>query len=118
MNRVNFWSPEAISLLESSGRRDLVDRGDALAERVAALMITAISRLKSYMSDGDLYCGKGGLSLLNNPEAVVEMEHFVNVRLRDEIESLESLLSVFDEIRDRNTSFVHPNDRQKLPSWY
>lgn len=113
MNRLNFWSPEAIELLKSANRQDLIDRGDALAERVSALVLTALNRLKSYSKHGDLYNGRGGLSLLNHPDAIQEMDEFVNTRLRNEISALEQLLSVFDDLCERQEE-----QELNLPAWY
>jgi hypothetical protein len=110
--RVNFWSPEAIELLSAADRKDVVDKGDALAERVSALITSAVSRLEDYIRNGDLYCGRGGSDLVGAPEAVAAMDEFVNVRLKAEIKALEQLLSVFDDLRDR------PGPPAQLPLWY
>jgi len=98
--RPGFWSPEAKSLLLHYGRQDLVDRGDALAQRVTALITTAQGRLDKYIEYGDLYNNKGGASDLTHPHSLMQLEEFVNVRLRDEIEALENLLNVFDDFNE------------------
>jgi hypothetical protein len=98
MPRTSFWHPEVAEILVQMGRQDLLDRGDALGERVAALLLTAHNRLKDYMEIGDLYANKGGASLLDSDGIVESLEHFVNVRLRAEIDALEQLLETFDNI--------------------
>jgi hypothetical protein len=117
MSRQTFWSDEAKGFLLECGRQDLVDKGDALAERVSALVLTAISRLEQYAKDGDLYNGRGGTSLLSQPEALAHLDEFVNVRLKQEIESLEQLLGVFDDLRERQESGP-VQTKETLPSWY
>lgn len=94
--RTNFWSPEVISFLKRSGRQDLIDSGDALAQRVTALVVTARERLEKYIKERHLYDDLGGTSLLNDPDAIEAIDHFVNDRLRSEISVLENLLDVFD----------------------
>jgi hypothetical protein len=111
--KTNFWSPEAVAVLVSAGRQDVVDRGDDLAQRVSALMSTALVRLEDYVRDGDLYCGRGGLDLVGTQDAVESMDEFVNVRLKAEIKALELLLKTFDDIRTR-----HEPRSPSLPSWY
>jgi len=93
-----FWSPEAESFLKRNQRLDLVDKGNDLAERVTALMLTARNRLEEYVTRGNLFNNKGGLGSLNGPEALSELEFFVNERLREEINALEILLNTFDEL--------------------
>ncbi len=115
---MNFWSEEAIRFLEECERHDIIDRGDALAERVSALVTTALSRLDQYVREGDLYCGRGGTSLLEEPEALAKLEEFVNTRLRSEIEALENLLEVFDDLRSRKTSAPVEQPGSTLPAWY
>lgn len=92
---IKFWSPEAHNYLLSIGRQDLIDRGNDLAERVTALILTAQNRLDQYIKQGDLFNNKGGKDLVNAP--IEEIEYFVNVRLRQEIESLNLLLKIFDD---------------------
>jgi hypothetical protein len=100
---MKFWSDQARDFLLTAGRQDLVDKGDDLAERVAALTLTAIARLNQYATIGGLYDGSGGTSLLNDPLALQKLEEFVEVRLRAEIDALENLLAVFDDIRTRTS---------------
>jgi hypothetical protein len=102
-----FWSPEAEAFLIRHQRRDLVDRGNDLAERVAALMLTAHNRLDEYIKHGNLFNNKGGLGSLNGPESLSELEYFVNERLKQEIAALENVLEVFDEISNQNGIVVH-----------
>ena len=90
-----FWSPETNSYLESLGRQDLIDRGNDLAERVTALILTSQNRLEQYIKHGDLFNNKGGVDLINAP--IEEIEYFVNIRLRQEIDSLNLLLDVFND---------------------
>jgi hypothetical protein len=104
--KTQFWSPEALSILKRNSRQDLIDRGNALAERVTALLLTAKNRLQDYSDFGDLFNNKGGHSLVDVPEPVLEIEEFVNIRLRSEIDALEHLLSVFDDI-DRGSGPIH-----------
>ena len=117
-NRQTFWSEEVRDFLVECGRQDLVDRGDALAERVSALMMTAMGRLEQYVKEGDLYCGRGGTSLMSHPEALARLDEFVNVRLQDEVDILEQLLEVFDDLRERESSAPIPSIMDSLPNWY
>jgi hypothetical protein len=110
--RQSFWSPSAKDFLVECGRQDSVDSGDALAERVCALLLTAMSRLDQYAKQGDLYCGRGGQSDLAKPEALAHLDEFVTKRLHDEIEALEHLLEVFDDLREREA----PAPEQKTGS--
>jgi hypothetical protein len=98
---VGFWSPKAEQVLKRHGRQDVVDRGDALAQRVTALVLTCSQRLNQWAERGHLYENRAGESELMNPNLVEDLEQFVNVRLRQEIEALENLLSVFDDIDSR-----------------
>jgi len=123
--RQSFWSEAAKEFLESHGRQDLIDKGDALAERVAALILSAMNRLRQYCHEGDLYNGKGGSSGLEHPEALPKLDDFVNVRLRQEIDALEHLLEVFNDLHDRHQQEEHtivlnsPNSNNiDLPDWY
>ncbi len=113
-----FWSEDARKFLEECGRHDVLDRGDALAERVSALIMTALSRLDQYVKEGDLYCGRGGTNLLEEPEALAKMEEFVNTRLRSEIDVLEKLLEVFDDLRTRKAPASVEQTEGALPAWY
>lgn|SRR5512135_2306230 len=117
-SRQTFWSKEVKDFLIECGRQDLVDSGDALAERVSALILTALSRLDQYAKEGDLYNGRGGTSLLSHPEALAHLDEFVSVRLRNEIEALERLLDVFDDLRERHESVPVPEIQETLPRWY
>lgn len=115
--RPGFWSEPVRLFLMANGRQDLVDRGDALAQRVAALLLAARERLDQYARDGHLYDGHGGDSAFpaaaSGPAgaaaALAELEEFVNVRLREEIAVLESVLAVFDDLQDRDTG-MHLED--------
>ncbi len=118
MARQTFWSKEARDFLQACSRQDLIDRGDALAERVGALLLTAQSRLDQYAKQGDLYCGRGGTSLLVESEALAHLDEFVNVRLRNEIAALEQLLEVFDDLRERESSAPVQETEVALPKWY
>jgi hypothetical protein len=117
MPRQSFWSNEARDFLLECGRQDLVDSGDALAQRVAALVLTALGRLEQY-AKGDLYSGRGGVDLLNHPEALAHFDEFVNKRLRAEIVVLEQLLATFDDLRERQDSAPVPESKDILPRWY
>jgi hypothetical protein len=117
-SRQSFWSTEARDFLLKCGRQDLIDKGDALAERVGALILTALGRLDQYAKQGDLYCGRGGTSLLEKTEALFHLDEFVNVRLRDEIDALEKLLSVFDDLRTREVQVPVIEESASLPQWY
>ncbi len=99
MSRQSFWSNEARTALVDSGRQDLVDRGDALAERVAALILISIGRLDRYAEHGDLYSGRGGEDAMYAENPIADLEHFVNERLPEEVAALENLLSTFDDLR-------------------
>lgn len=116
--RQSFWAQEAKDFLLECGRQDLVDKGDALAERVSALILTAMSRLDQYVKQGDLYCGRGGISSLAKSEALAHLDEFVNKRLQTEIESLENLLSVFDDLRERSQPEPTQEVLRPLPKWY
>jgi hypothetical protein len=105
--RTNFWSPEALLLLKRFQRQDLIDRGDALAERVTALLLTARNRLEKYVDHGALYEGKGGKDLMGHPDSIIYIEDFVNNRLRAEIDALENLLNTFDDIIPSDSGPVH-----------
>jgi DNA-binding ferritin-like protein len=117
-NRQTFWAEEVHDFLVECGRQDLVDRGDALAERVSALIMTAMGRLEQYIKEGDLYNGRGGTSLMAKPEALAHMDEFVNKRLQDEVEVLEQLLETFDDLREREPVSPTPNLMDSLPKWY
>jgi hypothetical protein len=97
--RTSFWSPEAREFLLSYGRQDLLDRGDAYAQRMTALMFTAMNRLEMWAKEGDLYNNAGGRYDLMKFDAMPELEDFVNNRLPDEINALEQLLEVFDDFK-------------------
>ena len=116
--RQSFWSEEARDFLLECGRQDLVDSGDALAERVSALLLTAMSRLDQYAKQGDLYCGRGGNGSLVKPEALAHLDEFVNKRLHSEIEALEHLLEVFDDLREREPAAPVQKPMPPLPKWY
>lgn len=115
-NRMNFWSPEARELLVAHGRQDIIDSGDALAERVTALVLTAVNRLEKYTKDGDLYCEKGGQDLISQENAVGALDEFVSVRLRSEIDALEHLLEVFDDFQPQEPP--KEDNIFGLPPWY
>jgi len=91
--------------LLAAGRQDLVDSGDALAERVAALMLTTINRLKKYSKYGDLYNGQGGAELLSQNAPMYEYEKFVSERLRAEIDALECILGIFDDFPENSGGY-------------
>jgi hypothetical protein len=114
--RQTFWAKEVQDFLIKCGHQDLVDRGDALAERVSALILTAIGRLDQYMKDGDLYCGRGGMDLMHNSEALAHIDEFVNSKLQDEVDALEQLLRTFEDLRKQETITLEVTD--SLPNWY
>ena len=99
MSRQSFWSEDAKRALVDAGRQDLVDRGDAFAERVTALVLMSIGRLERYAEYGELYSGHGGETSLESESPIQDIENFVNVRLPEEISALEHLLSTFDDLR-------------------
>lgn len=104
--RTSFWSEPVRLWLLACGRQDLIDRGDALAQRVAALLVSVAQRAAQWVQQEGLYSGAGGeLHAGGDPEAavsaLVELEEFVNVRLRQEISVLESFMSTFDDLRSR-----------------
>jgi len=103
--RTNFWSLEVRDHLVRCGRQDLIDSGDALAERVAALMLTTINRLKKYSKYGDLYNGQGGEELLSQNAPIFEYEAFVTERLRAEIDALECILGIFDDFHEKSSDY-------------
>jgi hypothetical protein len=105
MSRLNFWDPQVKVYLIQCGRQDLVDSGDALAERVAALMLTTMNRLKKYSRYGDLYNGKGGRELIETGAHIGEYEQFVSERLRQEIDALECILSIFDDFPEDSSAY-------------
>lgn len=115
-----FWSDAAVSVLKANGRQDLVDKGDALAQRVAALVLAASERLRQYSERGDLYNGRGGLSGFADRDAVAQFEEFVNVRLKREIKALEKLLEVFEEIEAPGEAMTAgpASFSRSLPDWY
>lgn len=97
-----FWSDDVRHFLEWMERQDLIDKGDDLAERVAALTLTALNRIKQYAEKGHLYDGQGGNSLLgHDSNSLTRIEDFVDERLRAEITALENLLNVFDDLDRR-----------------
>lgn len=109
MSRPGFWSEPVRLWLKACGRQDLVDRGDAFAQRVTALLVAVRQRADQYLDHDDLYSGAGGDgSATADPAgaalALTELEEFVNVRLREEMTVLESFLSVFDDLRSRTSS--------------
>jgi hypothetical protein len=85
---------------------------------VSALLLTAMGRLDQYAKQGDLYCGRGGISDLAKPEALAHLDEFVNKRLHSEIESLEHLLEVFDDLRERELPAPVQKALPSLPKWY
>jgi DNA-binding ferritin-like protein len=96
---MKFWSDEARNYLQWMGRQDLIDKGDDLAERVAALTLTSINRLNQYAEKGHLYDGSGGSDLLgHDSNSLTRITEFVDVKLRDEIGALEKLLEVFSDL--------------------
>lgn len=107
MPKHGFWAPEAQEYLVQMGRQDLVDKGDALGQRVTALLLTAKNRLNSYAENGNLYENMGGISTMEENDSLAKLEEFVNIRLRAEIDALENLLDVFDSIEKSPT--VHTN---------
>jgi len=114
-----FWSEAAMAVLRANGRQDLIDKGDALAQRVAALVLAASERLRQYSERGDLYNGRGGLSDFADRDAVAKFEEFVGVRLKKEIKALEKLLEVFEDIEARGEAGAHgPAPSGRLPDWY
>lgn len=102
--RTNFWSPKAIEKLKACGRQDLIDKGDALAQRVTALMNTAKNRFDTYLTTGDIYSNGGGEKVLNSPHFLSEIDKFVNDRLPKELNALEQVLAVFDDLNERDDS--------------
>jgi hypothetical protein len=113
MSRPGFWSESVRIWLKACGRQDLVDRGDALAQRVTALLVAVRNRTDQYLEHGDLYSGHGGDGLAPSDPSqasstIAELEEFVNVRLRQEMAALEGMLAVFDDLRSRPAnSSVH-----------
>ncbi len=106
MIRPGFWSEPVRLWLIACGRQDLVDRGDALAQRVTALLVAVRQRADQYLEHDDLYSGAGGdgkatLDPVQSAAAIAELDEFVNVRLRQEISVLEQMLQVFDDLRGR-----------------
>ena len=103
--RTSFWSEPVRLWLLACGRQDLVDRGDALAQRVAALLVAVAQRAEQYVSSDDLYSGAGGGAPPSTPAdagpALAAIDEFVNVRLREELSVLESFLATFDDLRSR-----------------
>lgn len=102
-----FWSEPVRLWLLASGRQDMVDRGDALAQRVTALLVAVRQRADQYLTSDDLYSGAGGelpASGDTATAAMADIEQFVNVRLREEISVLESFMSTFDDLRSRPAS--------------
>jgi hypothetical protein len=116
-SRMKFWAPEVEQFLSNCGRQDLVDRGDDFAERVSALLLTAMARLEKHAKDGDLYNAQGGKSILDEPDALLHLEELVNKKLRDEVNSLEKLLEVFTDLRTPEPVRAIPVSNE-LPSWY
>jgi len=109
MSRPGFWSEPVKIWLKACGRQDLVDRGDALAQRVTALLVAVRQRVDQYLEHDDLYSGAGGdgkatLDPAQAAAAIAELDEFVNVRLREEISVLEGMLAVFDDLRTRTGS--------------
>ncbi len=106
MSRPGFWSEPVRLWLKACGRQDLADRGDALAQRVAALLVAVRQRVDQYLEQGDVYSGAGGDGAASADPAqaaaaLAELEEFVNVRLRQEVAALEGMLAVFDDLRTR-----------------
>lgn len=101
--KVGFWSEPVRLWLLASGRQDIVDRGDALAQRATALLVAVRQRADQYLALSDLYSGNGGLPEAGDTmsSAMADIDEFVNVRLRDEISVLESFMSTFDDLRLR-----------------
>lgn len=109
MSRPGFWSEPVRLWLIACGRQDLVDRGDAFAQRVTALLVAVRQRADQYLEHDDLYSGAGGdgPATADPAEAVAalaELDEFVNVRLRQEMSVLEQMLAVFDDLRSRRTA--------------
>lgn len=115
---MKFWSDQARDFLLQVGRQDLMDKGDDLGERVAALVLTALNRLNQYFTSGGLYDGSGGTSLLSSPHVLQELEEFVNIRLRAEIDALENLLLVFDDLSRRRMASDGIDCLDSLEKWY
>jgi hypothetical protein len=83
-------------------RQDLIDRGDDLAERVAALVLTAQNRMKQWAEEGHLYDGQGGSDLLGyDPNTQTRIEDFINEKLKPEIKALENLLEIFHDLESQ-----------------
>jgi hypothetical protein len=104
---IGFWSEPVRLWLLASGRQDIVDRGDAFAQRVTALLVAVRQRADQYLTSDDLYSGAGGglpVSGDSVSAAMSAIEEFVNVRLRQEISVLESFMSTFDDLRSRPSS--------------
>lgn len=107
MTRPSFWSEPVRLWLKACGRQDLADRGDALAQRVTALLVAVRQRADQYLEHDDLYSGAGGdgkasADPAQAAAALAELDQFVNVRLRQEVDALEAFLSVFDDLRTRS----------------
>lgn len=105
--RTSFWSPEALTLLKENGRQDLIDRGDAFAQRVTALIHTSQNILKQWSELGNLYNNKGGVDENNIVRTVEELEEFVNCRLRAEMSVLEDLILIFGDMK-KTKDVIHP----------
>jgi gamma-glutamylcyclotransferase (GGCT)/AIG2-like uncharacterized protein YtfP len=96
---MKFWSDEVRSFLEWWDRRDLIDKGDDLAERVAALVLTAIGRLNQHAEKGHLYDGTGGSNLLgHDSNSLTRIEEYIEESIKPEIKVLEKLLDVFEDL--------------------
>ena len=109
MSRPGFWSEPVRLWLIACGRQDLVDRGDAFAQRVTALLVAVRQRADQYLEHDDLYSGAGGDgSATADPAAaavaLAALDEFVNVRLRQEMSALEQMLAVFDDLRSRQAT--------------
>jgi hypothetical protein len=95
--RPGFWSEQTKRFLQSHGRQDLIDRGDQFAERIAALFPVVDKRIHQWLAKGCLYDGKAGTDFLTSSTAINDLEEFVNVKLRNEIDVLEAFLNTFED---------------------
>ncbi len=88
-DRVTFWSTEAIENLLDAGRQDLIDRGDAYAERLSALLLTAKSMIDDLIESGKLYNRSGGA----NTSDIMTIEYMINIQLKECIDAIENMIN-------------------------
>jgi len=118
--RTSFWSEPVRLWLIACGRQDLVDRGDAFAQRVTALLVSVSQRAAQYLSSDDLYSGQAGRAPSSPEEAgpaMAAVDELVNVRLRQELEVLESFLATFDDLRSRPAVATAGEEVERISSF-